>query len=1665
VRRCGWPLVILLSCAFLSSAQAILEPLQPETETVRVAFSTPSGNVDSPTAPASFDSSVTIILDPSALQMGATSPLLAALQKLFSRRTAAPIEIVLLRANEPPLSVTAQTRAQLQTGIKTLVASAPPDAGPISFDLLSGYLQTPPRPENTWKQIVFAGPEPDVPEPLKEYCSALLARELAAARIRLMHYRDGASPAWWDAALAATGGGPAADLASAMDSTALTWSEAKVPEGGPPAGFRLAPLQAGNRSFPWIWTRETKPLPSPAEFADFLNRRAALVRALAATGAPAAPALSEWNANLARVLALNPYDRESLGLAVDFADRTHDYPSAVRYASRISEIEPENGANFARLGVFRWNAGDSQGAQQGLLRARELHADHPQSAAILGDIHAAAKDYKAAVTEYSEAVKREPERVELWLKLADNQEAAGSRSGSALALEEALKRRPEMWDRRTQIIDYYLSAGDGVQALRQVQTAIPLLPADARLDSRFAEYAERLERADDAAKLWARVIELDRVNEAAYYSLARLQSQAKKWDQVLATTEAGVTAVPSSGRIEILRVDALTALGRIDDARRDARRAADRFSDPQLNIRAAVFEDRYGTDAPQYYKAAIETSVDRAAKPDKSRGAELDEDGLRAAAEHGLISSIRERQPAACAWFAARLESKVCGGGAEAAARGRIAIPGGVKALLFVTHGPPQSSAADFLADYTQTLNATRDELGVKELENYTAQVLDYFHMLTDLKSMGVPGRGETVVRLSFENAKSRQITERVLEMLGWRSHRSNGKVVVEQATGAGSAKYQRLAAALNVDLLTMQENLQAGKEFTLRIPEDPVEIYPDESQWRQEFYPREQFAGGFAEALVRKPEMASLYAALAEMEPEAARLVAESGLRYMAERYGRLLSQYSSCLEVSAGRIRAPGGDEAIPVWTDLAGISPDSAGRFIRALLDKDDGRLIHFYFLLSQLDFSRQRFFTASRARARSIYGVFRQSNQVIGKTAVDINASRIEDLFREIPLDETGRILFPGGPAVWMVAKNQSSSVQATDKRLSKVARQATPDVEDQILVRLMGQQFSQNGYQRAAWQNFLAVVRVEAARREPLDEASALLLAEKYGGNRGLYTYFAGLTALGAAEYREVFQFTEKFSSLDRKKANIALGLFQSALYLLTDAERSGKIAPERTAALLLDFARAMNQGQSPSEWCHAALDFLGAYIQSAGGDRNSRSLRDILVPAAADRPVELGNGHSVNPLESIRRNFDAILDLQKVPSTGDLLKIHAALLTLSSGKGDRGAAVAVIANLSGKLEDVPLPKKQTLDASDLELLKSSETSRYAELSAAFRKEIAKKKPDAGHFQSLAEDYWEALAFRTVNSLAGQIYALNFRSDDLVIAEDPFFLRKHQFVPWRDGPRDYLQPADLQLSGTGAGSRITGGFEGISTVSGRAAVRGLRGVNPAAEFVSWALLGTVRATDWSSVNQATLRNVEIRIHAAEDWLVLAAAHPAVMDEISRAAYGLLSLNRRARLLLGLRNSNWDEVWSSVTLSDLYFLAGRLKAREEAGGSGLASTKSPSIDGYLALKDSTPAEDSLGPMLERLRRRFGPGMIELPPYEEIAAESHPIHLAERVAEFKLYLVRLFAQNALPAEVLPTVAEAAARSIAADIQMTGLRDWQAVLHAYDGFTNARLREVMGK
>jgi tetratricopeptide (TPR) repeat protein len=1611
-----------------------------------VQFTTPAGSREVAPQPAAVDAALSVVFDDSVLDGPRVRTLSAGLAALFTRGRKYSLEFVALAPGAPPRVWTASSRQQVTTAMKSLAAGAGFGDGPLPFAALLAYVRSVAAPASGWKQVLYVGSEPPLPPELREYAYGLLLSALLERHIRFSHcYPEGTAEPAWAPVLRAAAGDVAPSIPDGFASASeQPWFDVRIPAWAPPEGFRVLPLRfrigtADARQIPWLWSAGARALPEPAVYGEFLALRAQVSANPQAANAD----------DLARLLALNPYDLDSLKLAAGFADLARDHASVIRHATRVVELEEAAGPYWAMLGYAFWLSGDGANAERCLLRARQYKADHPQSAAILGDIHLAARDYAGAADHDREAVRREPDRAELWLKLADTQQALGRKPDVALALEEVLKRRPEMWDKRTQLMDYYLDTAASEAAKRHLQTGLSLLPGDVSLLSRFAAYAERLGQPQDALRLWARTIELDRSYEPGHYSLARIYKDAGSWDKALSAAETGVGAVPKSARLAALEADALSALDRIEDARLFLRAETLQIKDGGLLRRAADSEDRYGSSSPKYYEPLVEAL----------RGAGEAESVWRPAAERGLRASIREGDTAACERLAQLLGSRLCDPVAPPADASTVNVRGGFSALLFIARGTQQSSQDAFLADYSRTLsaNVVPQRAKTPASEKYQERLIEYFHVLADLAAIGKRDHGKTIVRLSLENKNSVQITERVLALIGWRTRREGGKRIVEPAAKGKRTRHQDLASALAIDIVSMQESLQAGHEFTFEMEDEPAEIFPAEKAWQQEFYAGERYAGGFLEAMVRHPAMTALYAALSNMEPASAELLVQLvGMKRLAEKYGALLGRYSSCLEIAGGRVQVPGGDAAAPVWAALLKAQPADPRRFLRELLDKDDGKLLRFYFLLSQVDVRRQRFFTASRARTAAFYEVFRDSDQVDRKTGRTFGTASIEDLFREIPIDSEGRFEFPGGPEVWMLAKGKSGSVETTERRLKKLSRVTTPEVEDEILLRLLKNSYRQGGVKYEEWQNLLAVVRVDRMRGDPLDENSALLLAEKFSSAEGLYGYFTRLRGLEAANYREIFSFAEKVRPLEWKRANLAAGLFQSLLYLYAAAEDSRRLEPAKAAALLLSFCKAMNRSLTPGEWAKASLDALAVYMPAVGAAPGSASLREILL-TDPDHGVALPGGKTVDPGETARRSYDRILELQKVPRLDELLRLHAALVVLASGKGDARAAAAAIVETSKTFQEVESPKASKETAGLREMLKLGDAPRFAAMNTRLQKEVARKKPSKD-LPKFASEYWDSLTFRTVEALAGQIYAANFRADDLVIAQDPLFLRKHEFA-LANTQHDYFPVGTLQIAFEGSGSHVSGGFDGLATVAGAAAAASLKNVDNNAAAVAAALLGSIRTADWTKVTQKTLRSTAVQVHAAQDWLVLAASDDGLRVTVGNATYGLLSLNRRARLLVALTRRDWASVWSSLSLTDLFFLAARLR---DAGVR--QPDRSPAIAEYLALANAIPeGSDALGPALVHLRRYSTPALVELAPYEDSATILFPDYLAERVAEFKLYLACLFAEEALPAGALSAFAEAAAREVLSDIQMTNQYDWPAVISAYSDFDAARLRDVM--
>lgn len=222
------------------------------------------------------------------------------------------------------------------------------------------------------------------------------------------------------------------------------------------------------------------------------------------------------------------------------------------------------------------------------------------------------------------------------------------------------------------------------------------------------------------------------------------------------------------------------------------------------------------------------------------------------------------------------------------------------------------------------------------------------------------------------------------------------------------------------------------------------------------------------------------------------------------------------------------------------------------------------------------------------------------------------------------------------------------------------------------------------------------------------------------------------------------------------------------------------------------------------------------------------------------------------------------------------------------------------------------------------------------------------------------------------------------------------------------------------------------------------------------------LGSLRATPWNRLQDQDLRLAGLKVRLAREWILESAAHPETRAGLADATLGLLSRARRAELMNGIDERDWKVVWSVVTLSDLYFLADRYLAKNKTD-----PWQSPVTVGLRRELDRQPGghQDLLGASLPELFDCDHPHMLFLAPYEEYARYMMPGKLAERAAEFKLYLAVSADSLGVPAAALGVIAEALARQILGAAKMSDLRDWSAIPAAMEHLNDSMLKAALDK
>jgi hypothetical protein len=421
--------------------------------------------------------------------------------------------------------------------------------------------------------------------------------------------------------------------------------------------------------------------------------------------------------------------------------------------------------------------------------------------------------------------------------------------------------------------------------------------------------------------------------------------------------------------------------------------------------------------------------------------------------------------------------------------------------------------------------------------------------------------------------------------------------------------------------------------------------------------------------------------------------------------------------------------------------------------------------------------------------------------------------------------------------------------------------------------------------------------------------------------------------------------------------------------------------------------------------------------------------------------------------------YQRVLELQKIPSLDALLSIYERSRTLTR---DGTGSVTALQKAASTFQIIELPKNSKLAAREKEVITRYDPAPVLKIIGQLTAKTAKNKPNPRDVEKLSQELSTELQPQVTLALAGQIYAYFLRPADLLVSEDPLLIRKHHYFGFGSTVQylEKLPESAFDPSSTGGGSNFVGGFAQFGLASGTAAGAGWKTSGSAGEEAIGAQIAAIRGATWERIDESDQRLVGLRCTLAREWIEESASHPEAFEALSDETMGLLSLSRRADLLSAIETRNWPRAWDAVTLPDLFSLAGKFLTRFPND-----PWPSPTLT---ALRQAAAVND--GSRLNILGaihyHSFGcnhPHLLPDAPYEEYERHMFPAEIAERVAEFKLFLVYLADGMGVEPSALARVAEPLAAKAFRNAKMMDAHDWRAVTAAFSSIRPVDLQEAL--
>jgi len=709
-----------------------------------------------------------------------------------------------------------------------------------------------------------------------------------------------------------------------------------------------------------------------------------------------------------------------------------------------------------------------------------------------------------------------------------------------------------------------------------------------------------LGKAEDSRQALQRAIQLDPKPLAPYVSLARAQIDLKDWKAAVETARLLTVADTKHAYVEAYLLSAM-ALYQLRD-----------FDNALTQINDALRLDKLGELPRAEYMLGLilEARKDYAGAEQHLRTYLRQHPRARdAAAVNERLSNLGKEPLADLSVELSNLDLRL-------AAAGEAPVPGGVKAFSAMAQLPSVPSSQDFFLEYCRAITAG-GPTGISPTKEAGDEVRAFIAAVAALETLGEHRDNGALIRLSVNSDEQIRKTRAILAELGWKLVSKGDSYSLEPGERPGDGFRQGSLSALGVDELALRQAIQEKRDFEFEVPRENARLVGGPS-WGVLLKGVGDTAGGPIEVFMKDWRFARVYRGLGAMDGDsAAAVVTAIGLANLIVKYSSSMADYGESITLADKHVAVPGGAKAQPVWAKLAGANPQTPAPFLRALFEKDQGRLLAFYFDLMHADEAHQQFFTRTPERAEAFYKWYRDSALASGlHRTPDRWQAKILQMLR---LDASGKVIFPGGREAWAAGSEN----------------------DDEILLH------------RASLEALAAVAVLEEKRGVPLSAPAAQILVQHFNQWRSLFPYFEKLPGLEAAEFRSLADFADDAAKEPAARRNLLAGEWHSLVELIVLGAQAGALNGVQSAQAFRQTCQAL---RSPNPSAGA----IEAVRAMAGGAAD-------LDEALASQLLRLSGAR--------REAFERVKTLQNVPRLAALGNPPAAAKTLAALSGAVYAAL------------------------------------------------------------------------------------------------------------------------------------------------------------------------------------------------------------------------------------------------------------------------------------------------------------------------------------------------------------------------------------------------------